>query len=69
MKIRPATIKAATIALSLAAAAGAASAQTAPAAPAAPEPSPVTANISLTTNYKFRGQDQDAIGNNGFYKT
>ena len=67
MKIRPATIKMATIALCLAAAAGAASAQTAPAA--APEASPITANISLTTNYKFRGQDQDAIGNNGYYKT
>ncbi|WP_231394341.1 TorF family putative porin, partial [Pseudacidovorax intermedius] len=65
--MRPATIKTATIALCLAAAAGAASAQTAPAA--APEASPITANISLTTNYKFRGQDQDAIGNNGYYKT
>ncbi|KTT15394.1 TorF family putative porin [Pseudacidovorax intermedius] len=65
MKIRSATIKMATMALCLAAAAGA-SAQT---APAAPEPSPITANISLTSNYKFRGQDQDALGNNGFYKT
>ncbi|WP_295541844.1 TorF family putative porin, partial [uncultured Pseudacidovorax sp.] len=41
----------------------------APAPAAAAEPSPITANISLTSNYKFRGQDQDAIGNNGFYKT
>ena len=49
-------------------ASSAALAQTA--APAA-EPaatSPLTANISLTTNYKFRGQDQDQIGNNGLYK-
>ncbi|WP_295542098.1 TorF family putative porin, partial [uncultured Pseudacidovorax sp.] len=61
--MRSATIKMATMALGLAAAAGA-SAQTAPA-----EPSPITANISLTSNYKFRGQDQDALGNNGFYKT
>ncbi|MBP6894673.1 MAG: TorF family putative porin [Pseudacidovorax sp.] len=36
---------------------------------AAQAPSLITANISLTTNYKFRGQDQDALGNNGFYKT
>ncbi|RYF39397.1 MAG: hypothetical protein EOO27_49270 [Comamonadaceae bacterium] len=28
----------------------------------------MTANISLTSNYKFRGQDQDQIGNNGLYK-
>jgi hypothetical protein len=41
---------------------GAALAQTAPADPApAPAPS-LTGNISLTTNYKFRGQDQDMIG-------
>uniref|UniRef100_UPI0005BE78A2 TorF family putative porin n=1 Tax=Pseudacidovorax intermedius TaxID=433924 RepID=UPI0005BE78A2 len=39
------------------------------AADAAPQPSPLTANVSLTSNYKFRGQDQDTIGNNGFYKT
>ena len=31
--------------------------------------SPLTANVALTTNYKFRGQDQDQIGNNGLYKT
>jgi len=54
-------------------ASGAAMAQTAAPA-AAPEPapaptSPLTANITLTTNYKFRGQDQDQIGNNGLYKT
>ena len=48
----------------LAAIAAGAQAQTAPAAPAAaasaPEPaaSPFTANINLTTKYKFRGQDQ-----------
>ncbi len=40
----------------------------APAAAAAPETSPLTANISLTTNYKFRGQDQDTLGKNNFYK-
>jgi uncharacterized protein (TIGR02001 family) len=54
--------------LALAAAAAAAQAQTTPPATpgsqlpasATPEPpaSPFTANISLTTNYKFRGQDQ-----------
>ncbi|MFM9425555.1 hypothetical protein RCH10_001991, partial [Variovorax sp. GrIS 2.14] len=37
------------------------------AAAAAPATSPLTANISLTTNYKFRGQDQDTIGHNGLY--
>ena len=31
--------------------------------------SPFTANVALTTNYKFRGQDQDMIGKNGFAKT
>jgi len=30
--------------------------------------SPVTANVALTSNYKFRGQDQDQIGHNGYYK-
>lgn len=30
--------------------------------------SPISANVALTTNYKFRGQDQDQIGSNGFYK-
>jgi uncharacterized protein (TIGR02001 family) len=29
----------------------------------------LTANISLTTNYKFRGQDQDIIGHNDLAKT
>ena len=49
---------------------GAVLAQTTPAAdPAPPATSPLTANISLTTNYKFRGQDQDTIGHNGLYKT
>ncbi|MBP6560117.1 MAG: TorF family putative porin [Burkholderiaceae bacterium] len=28
----------------------------------------LTANVSLTTNYKFRGQDQDVIGKNGSIK-
>jgi uncharacterized protein (TIGR02001 family) len=44
----------------LAALVAVAQAQTAPAAAAAPEPvaSPFTANVSLTTKYKFRGQDQ-----------
>ncbi|HEY4958547.1 MAG TPA: TorF family putative porin [Caldimonas sp.] len=48
----------------LVAIAPAAQAQTTPAAPAAaasapePTPSPFTANIALTTKYKFRGQDQ-----------
>ncbi len=46
---------------------GTAQAQTAPAA--APEVAPLTANVTLTTNYKFRGQDQDVLGNNGFAKT
>ena len=49
---------------------GAVLAQTTPAADPAPAAtSPLTANISLTTNYKFRGQDQDTIGHNGLYKT
>ena len=38
------------------------------AAPAA-EVSPITANVTLTTNYKFRGQDQDVLGSNGNFKT
>ncbi|MBB3179301.1 TorF family putative porin [Variovorax sp. Sphag1AA] len=29
----------------------------------------LTANVSLTTNYKFRGQDQDVLGRNDFAKT
>jgi len=51
------------------AASGAAFAQTAPDAAAAPAASPITANISLTTNYKFRGQDQDMLGRNDYAKT
>ncbi len=48
---------------------GAVLAQTTPAADPAPAAtSPLTANISLTTNYKFRGQDQDALGHDGLYK-
>ncbi len=39
------------------------------AATAQPEPSPFTANVALTSNYKFRGQDQDVIGKNGYAKT
>ena len=31
--------------------------------------SPFTANVALTSNYKFRGQDQDMLGKNGFAKT
>lgn len=33
-----------------------------------PATSPLTANISLTTNYKFRGQDQDTLASDGNYK-
>jgi len=29
----------------------------------------LSGNVALTTNYKFRGQDQDTLGNNGNYKT
>ncbi|XPG48627.1 TorF family putative porin [Variovorax sp. KK3] len=29
----------------------------------------LTGNVALTSNYKFRGQDQDVIGNNGTVKT
>ena len=36
---------------------------------AAAPASPLTANVALTTNYKFRGQDQDQIGHNGYYKS
>ncbi len=37
---------------------------------AAPAPAPLlTGNVSLTTNYKFRGQDQDMIGKNDYAKT
>jgi len=42
------------------------------AAPAAAEPAPAnpfTANVTLTSNYKFRGQDQDVLGSNGNFKT
>jgi uncharacterized protein (TIGR02001 family) len=52
---------AATLALSLS--------TTALAQTAAPETSPLTANVTLTTNYKFRGQDQDTLGSNGNFKT
>jgi len=31
-------------------------------------PSNLTGNIALTTNYKFRGQDQDLLGHNDFAK-
>ena len=48
---------------------GAALAQaTTDAAAAAPAPD-LTGNISLTTNYKFRGQDQDMLGKNDYAKT
>ena len=42
-----------------------ASAQAAAEPAAAPN---LTGNVAITTNYKFRGQDQDIIGNNGFAK-
>jgi uncharacterized protein (TIGR02001 family) len=29
----------------------------------------LTANVALTTNYKFRGQDQDMLDSNGYAKT
>ena len=29
----------------------------------------LTGNVALTSNYKFRGQDQDVIGSNGFGKS
>ncbi|QNK70564.1 TorF family putative porin [Variovorax sp. PAMC26660] len=52
---------------------GAALAQTAAttdaAAPAAAPAPNLTGNVSLTTNYKFRGQDQDMIGRNDYAKT
>jgi len=44
-----------------------ASAQAAADAAAAPAPN-LTGNVSLTTNYKFRGQDQDVLGKNDFAK-
>ncbi|RYF82611.1 MAG: hypothetical protein EOO29_06465 [Comamonadaceae bacterium] len=47
---------------------GAAFTSTAVLAQTAAPASPVTANVALTTNYKFRGQDQDQIGANGYYK-
>ncbi len=61
-------------ALPLLANAQAAADATAPAAAAAPAadtpPAPnLTGNIEITTDYKFRGQDQDTIGHNGFAKT
>jgi len=37
-------------------------------AAAAPAPN-LTGNVSVTTNYKFRGQDQDVLGSNDFAKT
>ncbi|MGO4396545.1 hypothetical protein AB4Z46_34890, partial [Variovorax sp. M-6] len=46
-----------------------ASAQAAAATDAAAAPAPnLTGNISLTTDYKFRGQDQDVLGKHGFAK-
>ena len=54
-------------------ASGAALAQTATtdaaAAPAAAPAQNLTGNVSITTNYKFRGQDQDMIGKNDYAKT
>lgn len=34
----------------------------------APAALSLTANISPTTNYEFRGKDQNSIGHNGLYK-
>jgi uncharacterized protein (TIGR02001 family) len=51
---------------------GAALAQTAATTDAAPAAAPapnLTGNVSITTNYKFRGQDQDMLGKNDFAKT
>jgi uncharacterized protein (TIGR02001 family) len=39
------------------------------AAPAAAPAPNLTGNVSLTSNYKFRGQDQDMIGKNDYAKT
>ncbi|HEY2257073.1 MAG TPA: TorF family putative porin [Variovorax sp.] len=39
------------------------------AAPAAAPAPNLTGNLELTTNYKFRGQDQDMIGHNNFAKS
>ena len=51
---------------------GAVLAQTATTDAAAPAAAPapnLTGNVSLTTNYKFRGQDQDMLGRNDYAKT
>ncbi|WP_431276916.1 TorF family putative porin [Variovorax ureilyticus] len=45
-----------------------ASAQSTDASAAAPAPN-LTGNVSVTTNYKFRGQDQDVLGRNDYAKT
>src|SRR6516225_12503400 len=45
-----------------------AAAQTVTEAPAQTPPN-LTGNLTLTTNYKFRGQDQDVLGHNDFAKT
>jgi uncharacterized protein (TIGR02001 family) len=46
-----------------------ASAQAAATDAAATPPAPnLTGNLEVTTNYKFRGQDQDMIGHNGYAK-
>jgi uncharacterized protein (TIGR02001 family) len=48
---------------------GAAMAQTTPATPEPAPAAPLTANVTVSTNYKFRGQDQSQIWNDGLYKT
>src|SRR4051812_11686820 len=56
------------LATALTASAAALAQATTDAAAAAPAPN-LTGNISLTTNYKFRGQDQDMLGKNDYAKT
>ena len=47
-----------------------ASAQAAATDAAATPPAPnLTGNLEITTNYKFRGQDQDMLGHNGYAKS
>ena len=56
--------------IALAALPAIASAQSTDASTAAAAPAPnLTGNVSVTTNYKFRGQDQDVLGHNDFAKT
>jgi len=59
---------AAALSVSTAALAQTATPAAAPAAEPAPAPN-LTGNVTLTSNYKFRGQDQDQLGSNGNFKT